>query len=106
MTMNPALVARDDGEHFHFLNTLYTAKLTGEHTDGAMTVMEFLAPRGFGPPLHRHDIEDELFYLIDGEIWFLCGETEAVHRTGALAWLPRGQQHLGMSTGSGPTVLT
>src|SRR5690606_9781788 len=90
---SPQLVARDEGDHFHFLNHLFTAKITGEHTAGAMSVMEFLAPRGFGPPLHRHDVEDELFYVIDGDVRFSCDGDEAVHGTGALVWLPRGRAH-------------
>ena len=55
--------------------------------------MEFQAPKNFGPPVHRHEAEDELFYLIDGEMWFSCGEVEAVHTTGAVVWLPRGLPH-------------
>lgn len=89
----PTLIARDEGDHFHFLNNLFTAKLTGEQTNGSMTVMEFVAPRDFGPPLHRHDVEDELFYVVEGEVWFSCGDAAAVHRTGSLAWLPRGLAH-------------
>ncbi|MGB3592984.1 MAG: quercetin 2,3-dioxygenase [Ornithinimicrobium sp.] len=90
---SPTLVAHDEGEHFHFLNNLFTAKLTGEHTDGQMSVMEFLGPRNFGPPLHSHDIEDEMFYIVAGEVWFQCGDAEAVHGPGALAWLPRRRPH-------------
>jgi quercetin dioxygenase-like cupin family protein len=90
---SPTLLAGDDGRHFHFLNNLFTAKLDGEHTGGLLTAMEFLARRDFGPPLHRHLVEDELFHILDGEIWFRCGDTEAVHTTGALAWLPRGLPH-------------
>lgn len=90
---SPTLIARGEGEHFHFLNNLFTAKLTSEDTNGEMTVMEFLAPRNFGPPLHSHDIEDELFYIIDGDVWFSCGDAEAVHTTGAVVWLPRGRPH-------------
>lgn len=90
---SPQLVARGEGDHFHFLDNLYTAKVTGAQTAGAMSVMEFLAPRGFGPPLHRHDVEDELFYVIDGEIWFACGEVDEVHQSGATVWLPRGLPH-------------
>lgn len=92
-TQTPTLVARGDGEHFHFLNNLYTAKLSGEHTNGQMTAMEFLAPRNFAPPLHRHDLEDELFYVIEGEIWFSCGDREGVYSDGAVVWLPRGLPH-------------
>lgn len=92
-TQSPALIGRDEGDHFHFLGNLFTAKLNGEHTDGRMTVMEFLAPKDFGPPLHRHDVEDELFYVLDGEVWFSCGDAEAVHGEGAIVWLPRGRPH-------------
>ncbi len=28
--MSPVLVARDEGDHFHFLNTLQTAKINSE----------------------------------------------------------------------------
>ncbi|MGZ8802395.1 MAG: cupin domain-containing protein, partial [Mycobacterium sp.] len=92
-SQSPTLVVRDEGKHFHFLDTLYTAKVNSEVTNGILTAMEFLAPKNFGPPLHRHDAEDELFYLIDGEMWFSCGEVEAVHTTGAVIWMPRGLPH-------------
>lgn len=92
-TQSPAFVVRDAGAKFHFLNTLYTAKVNSEQTNGLVTAMEFLAPRNFGPPLHRHDAEDELFYIVDGELWLQCGDTEAVHGTGAVVWLPRGLPH-------------
>ncbi len=94
MTMQtPALIVRDEGQHFSFLNTLYTAKINSEQTNGAITAMEFLAPRNFGPPVHLHDGEDELFYLVDGEMWFSCGDVEAVHTAGAVIWMPRGLPH-------------
>ena len=92
-TQSPTLIARGEGKHFHFLNNLFTAKLSSEETNGEMTVMEFHAPKNFGPPLHSHDIEDELFYVIDGDVWFSCGDVEAVHTTGAVVWLPRGRPH-------------
>lgn len=87
------MIARDEGRHFHFLDTLYTAKINSEQTNGQFTAMEFVAPKNFGPPLHRHGAEDELFYLVDGEMWFSCGDVEAVHETGAVVWLPRGLPH-------------
>ncbi|MGH3676896.1 MAG: cupin domain-containing protein [Mycobacterium sp.] len=90
-TQSPVLVARDQGEHF--LDTLYTAKINSEQSNGAITAMEFQAPRNFGPPLHRHDAEDEMFYIIAGELWLSCGDVEAVHGEGAVVWLPRGLPH-------------
>ena len=83
---SPVLTARDEGERFHFLNTLQTAKITGEQTNDTLTAVEFLAPKNFGPPLHRHDAEDELFYILDGELWLSCGDVEgrARRRCGGL----------------------
>jgi hypothetical protein len=43
--------------------------------------------------LHCHDAEDELFYVLDGELWISCGDVEAVHGAGAVVWLPRGLPH-------------
>ena len=89
----PTLVGRDEGEHFHFLNILYTAKINSDQTDGSLTALELLGYKNFAPPLHRHDAEDELLYVLDGEVWFSCGEVEAVQSTGAMVWLPRGLAH-------------
>ncbi len=89
----PLTLARDEGEHFHFLNHLMTTKVSAEHSDGELTAMEFVGQRGFGPPLHQHDKEDELFYVVEGEIWFSCGDVEAAHGAGATVWLPRGRPH-------------
>ena len=90
---SPMIVPRDGGDHYHFLNHLMTTKVSAEDSDGALTAMEFVGPKGFGPPLHRHDIEDELFYVVEGEVWFSCGEAEGVYGAGATVWLPRGQPH-------------
>lgn len=89
----PQILARDEGDHFHFLNHLMTTKVSAEHTDGQLTAMEFVGERGFGPPLHLHDEEDELFYVVEGEIEFSCGDVTAVHGAGATVWLPRGRPH-------------
>jgi quercetin dioxygenase-like cupin family protein len=90
----PTLVARGEGEHFHFLNNLFTAKITSEQSNGTLSVMEFVGPKDFGPPLHSHDIEDELFYILDGQIWFSSGDVEGVYETGATVWLPRKRPHI------------
>ena len=35
----------------------------GGGIEGQLSVVEFLAPKGFGPPLHRHNYEDDLFVV-------------------------------------------
>ncbi len=85
----PYVLDRDEGDHRHFFNHLATTKVD----DGPMTVVEFTAPRGFGPPLHVHDDEDEIMVVLDGEIVFRSGDTEQIGRTGATVYLPHGVPH-------------
>lgn len=88
----PYVLARDEGEHYHFLNHLATTKVRAG-TTGSMGAVEFVGPRGFGPPLHRHDDEDELIIVLDGEIVFRSGDTETVATAGGCAFLPHGIPH-------------
>ncbi len=88
----PQVLATNEGQHLHFLNHLATVKLTGT-TTGSLSVVEFVGPRGFGPPLHRHDSEDELFVILDGRMVFRSGDLEIVAESGAHAFLPKGLPH-------------
>ena len=88
----PQVLATHEGRHLHFLNHLATIKVRGSDT-GTMSVVEFVGPRGFGPPLHNHEYEDELFIVLDGEIVFRTGELEVVAGAGAHAFLPHGRPH-------------
>ncbi|MEV0272581.1 quercetin 2,3-dioxygenase [Hamadaea sp. NPDC050747] len=66
-------VRRDgEGEALWFLGSLVTVKASGAETHGALTVVEFVNPPGFAPPLHRHLKEDEMFYVLSGSAEFRC----------------------------------
>ncbi|MCP3975231.1 MAG: cupin domain-containing protein [bacterium] len=86
------VLASDEGQHLEFLNNLATIRVAagGERS---MSVVEFLAPRGFGPPEHRHNDEDELFIVLDGELAFLTGGERIPGGEGSLAYLPHGVPH-------------
>ena len=47
---------------------------------------------GTGPPPHRHDW-DEAFYVLKGEIRFMCDGNEYACRAGTLVHVPRGTVH-------------
>jgi len=55
----------------------------------SLNVVEFTAPRGLGPPLHRHDDEDELFVVLRGEVAFHTGDDRFLTSEGGLAFLPQ-----------------
>ena len=54
---------------------------------------------GTGPPPHSHDW-DEAFYVLKGEIHFLCDGRAHACNVGTLVHIPRGTVH-GFSYGSG-----
>lgn len=86
------VVPRDGGDHLHFLNHLATVKVAGSES-GSLSVVEFSAPRGFGPPLHQHRDEDELFFVIEGETTARLGDETLEADTGACFLLPHGRPH-------------
>ena len=67
--------------------------LSATDTDGQIAVLEQIAPRGAASPCHIHHQEDELIYVLDGELTvYLDGLPRAVAR-GTAVLLPRGREH-------------
>jgi quercetin dioxygenase-like cupin family protein len=89
------LVSADEGDHHFFLNHLATVKVGAGDSDSGLTLVEFVAPRGFGPPLHVHTEEDELMYVLDGDIRIdLSDGDSTVVSAGAVVTLPHGVPHV------------
>ncbi len=93
VTVRPFVRREDEGEALWFLGNLVTVKATGAHTRGRLTVVEFVNPPGFAPPLHRHVQEDEMFYVLHGVAEFHCAG-EVLHAgPGDFVLLPVGLAH-------------
>jgi quercetin dioxygenase-like cupin family protein len=90
---HPRLVRAGEGDVLWFLGSLVTVKATGDDTGGRASVVEFLNPPGFAPPLHRHTIEDELFLVLDGHATFSCDGQLLVAGPGDVVVLPAGLPH-------------
>jgi quercetin dioxygenase-like cupin family protein len=91
--VTPIVAGPGEGEALWFLGVLATIKASAKTTGGAVAVIEHLAPRGTGSPLHVHSREDEWFYVVDGEltIW-VDGET-IVAPAGSFVFGPKGIPH-------------
>ncbi|MDN5765407.1 MAG: cupin domain-containing protein [Humibacillus sp.] len=68
-------------------------KASGADTIGQLAVMESIYPPGLSVPEHHHEGEDELFYLLDGELEGFCGEDSWTATPGSFVLVPRDQPH-------------
>ena len=89
----PIALGPDEGEALWFLGALATVKASAETTGGRVAVIEHLAPRGSGSPLHVHRREDEWFYVIEGELTFWVGGEVIAAPAGSFVYGPRDVPH-------------
>ncbi|MCX6612556.1 MAG: SgcJ/EcaC family oxidoreductase [Acidobacteria bacterium] len=76
---------------------------TGENTNGAFGLMEhWMMPPGFASPYHTHHREDEAFYVLEGEVAFVCDGKWLKGGPGTYAFGPRGIPHGFKIVGSVP----
>lgn len=52
----------------HLFGDRITILVTGEESHGAFALFEAITPPGGGPPLHRHQGEDEWFFILEGRV--------------------------------------
>lgn len=67
-------------------------RLSAETTGGAFTLFAEVPPL-VDTPLHVHENEDELFYVLEGSHVFQVGDEEFRADPGGLVFAPRGVPH-------------
>ena len=78
----------------------YTVKIIGDETHGIYCVWEIDVAPNNGPPLHKHSMEDEAFYVLEGVFSFPYGNREAKVDKGQFIYVPRGEFHTYKNIGS------
>ena len=73
--------------------SLMTFLATGEETQGHFALIEAVARRGMAPPPHIHHREDEIFYVLEGEIVVSVGDRTIKGTAGTMVFLPRDVRH-------------
>ena len=82
----------DAGERLVFGDATILVRASGEQTGGSFSLFEEVPPM-VDTPLHVHEREDELFYVLEGEHVFQVGEKEFRLGPGGIAFGPRGVPH-------------
>ncbi len=98
----PYLNTREDAA-FRFLGIPSLMRATAETTNGAFGLMEhWEMPVGFASPYHTHHREDEAFYVLEGELAFVCGGKWLKAGLGTFVFGPREIAHGCKVIGSAP----
>jgi quercetin dioxygenase-like cupin family protein len=87
------MVQDQAGEEFWFLNGRVRVRSQAARGEQAASLIEHRMPRGDSPPLHRHEREDEVFHILEGEIRFRVGDQEILARAGDTLVGPKGVAH-------------
>ena len=67
--------------------------LSAEQTGGVMSVIQIHVAPGWLAPPHRHEREDELCLVQDGQVGWRIGDRELLANPGSVTFLPRGVPH-------------
>jgi len=57
------------------------------------TFVEYTTRKGEEPPDHTHPTEDEMFYVLEGEVTFRCGSEAFEVGEGGFVYLPQQIEH-------------
>lgn len=80
-------------------------KVSGTDSNGEIAFFHLVAPPMSGPPLHFHTREDEVFYVLEGELIFQIDERRIVAVAGTTIYLRRGTRHAYQNFGNRPVRL-
>jgi quercetin dioxygenase-like cupin family protein len=76
-----------------FLRNRVHIHISGVQTDGAFALLEATGPAGDHTPLHVHHVDDEGFYVLEGQLTLWVGDEKHVVRAGESILAPRGVPH-------------
>ena len=72
---------------------LWTPLVTSAETHGSFSILEQTLRKQAGPPPHIHDQNDEVFFLLEGEVRLQVGDEVLDGEAGQLIRIPPGTPH-------------
>jgi quercetin dioxygenase-like cupin family protein len=101
----PLTASTADAPAYWFLNSLNVVLATSESTGGAFSLVHHTAPPGHATPYHLHHVEDEAFFVLDGEFTFICEGKKTVLGPSGYIFLPRNRPHGIRCTSATPSTM-
>jgi formylglycine-generating enzyme required for sulfatase activity len=88
----PTIIAASEGKKLDAAGN-FTVKVPSELSGGAYFIFEAVLPPGTGVQLHRHVFQDEIIYLLEGEMEVQLGDKVYRARPGDIGNFTRGTPH-------------
>lgn len=106
LPMQPKLLrTREGGTDISSPGRQSLSLLVGEETAGALYATDVYLSPGFGAPPHHQPTEEELWYLLEGELDVRIGTRAATIKAGSFAFIPRDTTHTFKNNGAAPVRL-
>jgi quercetin dioxygenase-like cupin family protein len=99
------VLAQGEGKRLNVMGSDTYVKLTAADTNGQLSMFVVDANPGDGVPMHTHTREDEIFYVLSGQVRFATDQGEQIAQAGATVFLPRGGPHAWWTHGTTPAKL-
>ena len=91
-----------EGRVYDFHGAEVVIKASGVDTAGQLGVMEFSYPPALSVHPHVHAGEDEMFYVLEGELSGFCDQDRWTATPGWFVFVPRDRLHGFTVTSDGP----
>lgn len=82
-----------EGDAYDWRGACVVMKASGEDTADQLAVMESTYPPGLSVPAHVHTGEDEMLYLLAGELQGFCDDDRWTATPGSFVFVPRDRPH-------------
>lgn len=101
-SLQPRKLEGHEGDDRWWTGCLATIKLTSAQTAGRFSLVETVLPPQVPVPAHLHTEQDELFYVLAGELTFRIDGREMRAPEGTTVFVPRGTPHAFATSSSAP----
>jgi quercetin dioxygenase-like cupin family protein len=100
--MSGFVLGPGEGPAYDFHGSTVVIKASGDDTLGQLGVMESVYPPALSVHPHVHDGEDEMFYVLEGELTGFCDDDRWTAAAGSFVFVPRDRLHGFTVTSRGP----